>query len=64
MFVQQDIHISLSISLYHSTRSFQYINTCEKHDRAFILLLQKMLHNLFPTSIKIHRKLIISKYKK
>jgi hypothetical protein len=46
MFVQQAIHISLSIPLYHSTRSFQFINTHEQHDRAFVLLPYEMLHNL------------------
>jgi hypothetical protein len=35
MSIQQVIHLSLSIALYHSTRSFQFINTCEENDRAF-----------------------------
>jgi hypothetical protein len=29
MFVQQVVHITLSMPLYHSTRSFQLINTCQ-----------------------------------
>jgi hypothetical protein len=38
---QQTIHVTLSISFYHSTRSFQFINTCKEHDRTFVLLPQK-----------------------
>ncbi len=41
MFVQQAIHITLSIPLHHATRSFQFINTCEEENRDFILFPQK-----------------------
>jgi hypothetical protein len=36
--IQQVVHISLSIPLYHSERSFQFINICEESNRASILL--------------------------
>jgi hypothetical protein len=52
----------VSIPLYHCTRSFQSINICAKHDRTFILLLQKIDY-LFLTSTKFHFKLLIDKYK-
>ncbi len=35
MSIQQAVHICLSIPLYDSTRSFQFINTCEENNRAF-----------------------------
>jgi len=41
MFIQQVVHITLSIPLYHSTRSFQFINTCQQQDKTFVLLSQK-----------------------
>ncbi len=41
MFIQQVVHITLSIPLYHSIRSFQFINTCQQQDRTFVLLPQK-----------------------
>jgi hypothetical protein len=45
MFVQQGVHITLSIPLsipfYHSTRSFQFINICQQQDRTLVLLPQK-----------------------
>jgi hypothetical protein len=62
MSIQQVVHISLFISLYHSTRSFQFINTCEQQDRAFILLPQKILQQLSPNSIEIHWKSLVDKY--
>ncbi len=40
----------MSISLYHCTRSFQLVNTCEEHDKYFVLLSQKVLNNLYSTS--------------
>jgi hypothetical protein len=63
MFVQQVLHMYLLIPLCHSTRSFQFMNTCEEHDRVFVLLPLKMLHNLSPTSIDIHCKSIVDNYK-
>jgi hypothetical protein len=41
MSTQQVVHITISIPLYHSTRSFQFINTCQQQDRTFVLLPQK-----------------------
>jgi hypothetical protein len=62
MSIQQAIHLFLSISLYHSTRSFQFIYTCEKNDRAFVLLPQKILNKSSPNSTNIHYKSLIEKY--
>ncbi len=42
MFVQQAIHITLSIPLHHATRSFQFINTCEEENKAFVLFPQNI----------------------
>jgi hypothetical protein len=61
--IQQAIHILLSIQFYHSTKSFQFINTCEKSKKPFMLLPQKILQNLIPTSTNIHCKSLIEKYK-
>jgi hypothetical protein len=41
MSIQQVMHISLLIPFYHSTRSFQFINICNEHERVFVLLPQK-----------------------
>jgi hypothetical protein len=30
--IQQVVYLTLSIPLYHSTRSFQFINTCQQQD--------------------------------
>lgn len=38
--VQQTIQIISSISFYHTTRSFQFINTCETHDKTKVLIPQ------------------------
>jgi mRNA degradation ribonuclease J1/J2 len=42
MSMQQVVHIIVSMPLYHSTRLFQFINTCQQQDRAFVLLPQKI----------------------
>jgi hypothetical protein len=60
MLIQRAVHICLSIPLYHSTRSFQFINTCQENDRAFVLLPQKILNKLSLTNI--HCKSLIEKY--
>jgi hypothetical protein len=39
--IQQVVYLTLSILLYHSTRSFQFINTCQQQDITFVLLSQK-----------------------
>jgi hypothetical protein len=41
MSIQQIIHIRLSIPLYHSTRSFQFINIYEENNRAFVYYHKK-----------------------
>jgi len=63
MSIQQAMHISLSIPFYHSTRSFQFINTCNEHERTFVLLPQKILRNSTPTSTNIQCKSLVYKYK-
>ncbi len=52
---------SEKIKLYHSTRSFQFINTCEENTTTFVLLSQKLLNKLSPNSIDIHCKSLIEK---
>jgi hypothetical protein len=56
MLIQQAVHICLSIPLYHSIKSFQFINICEENDRTFVLLPQKILNKLFLNSTYIHYK--------
>jgi hypothetical protein len=41
MFVQQVVHITLSMPLYHSPISFQFINTCQQQDITYVLLSQR-----------------------
>jgi hypothetical protein len=36
--VQQTIQIILSISFYHTTRSFPFINTYETHNKTKVLI--------------------------
>ncbi len=52
----------MSIPLYYCTRSFQFVNICIKHDKAFILSLQKIDY-LSLISTNFHFKSIIDKYK-
>jgi hypothetical protein len=54
MSIQQTVHISLSIQFYHSTRSFQFINTCNEHEKPFVLLPQKN-YTIYP----LHQKTFI-----
>jgi len=63
MSIRQVVHIFLSIPFYHSTISFQFINTCEENNREFVLLPQKILNKLSPNLVDIHRELLIEKYK-
>jgi hypothetical protein len=62
MFTQQSVHNTLSIPLYNSTRSFQFINTCQQQNRALVLLPQKIIQGLSPNSTKIHYKSLIDKH--
>jgi hypothetical protein len=64
MSIQQVVHRCLSIPLYHLTRSFQSVNMCEENNKAFFLLLQKILNKIFPNWIDIHCKSLIEKYKR
>jgi hypothetical protein len=41
MSIQQVLHICLSIPKYHSTRSFQFINTCEEDNIASFFITTK-----------------------
>ncbi len=57
------LYICLSIPLYHSTRSFQFINICQENDKTFVLLPPKIFLKLSTNSIDIHCKSLIEKYK-
>jgi hypothetical protein len=63
MLIQQTIHIVLSIPFYHSTKSFQFINTCDEYERTFILLPINMLHKLLATFTNVHCKSLFDKYR-
>jgi len=43
MYVQQAMHLKLSMPLYYTTRFFQFINTCKEHEKTFVLLPQTLL---------------------
>lgn len=45
MYVQQAMHLTLSMPLYYTTRFFQFINTCKEHEKTFVLLPQTLLQN-------------------
>jgi hypothetical protein len=55
----QVVHITLSIPLYHSTKSFQFINTCQQQNRTFLLLSQKIIQGLSSNFTKIHCKSLV-----
>jgi len=61
MLIQQVVHIFLSIPLYHSTRSFQFIIICEENNNKLFYYILKL--KKFPNSINIHCKSLIEKYK-
>jgi len=48
-------------TLYYSTISFQFINTCQQQDRTFILLSHKIIQGLSLNSTKIHCKSLVGK---
>jgi hypothetical protein len=60
--IQQAIHIVLFIPFYHSTRSFQFINTCDEYERTSVLLPKNMLQKLLTTFRNVHCKSLIDKY--
>jgi hypothetical protein len=62
MYVQQAIHLTLSMPLYYTTRFFQFINTCKKHKKTFVLLPQTLLQKKNSTSIDIYYKSLIDIY--
>jgi len=49
MFIEQVVHITLSIPLYHSTRSFQFINTCIIINKRITRLISKFYKNPLQT---------------
>ncbi len=59
--IQQVVYLTLSIPLYHSTRSFQFINTCQQQDKTFVLLPQKK-YDLSLSFTKLHCKSLVDKY--
>jgi hypothetical protein len=61
--IQQAMYISLSIHFITHQDNFQFINTCNEHERTFVLLPQKILHNLTPTSTNIQCKSLVYKHK-
>jgi hypothetical protein len=62
MSIQQVVHITLSIPLYHSTSSFQFLNTCQQQDKTFVLLPQKIIQGLSPNSTEFHCKSLVDQY--
>jgi hypothetical protein len=55
MSIQQVVHITLSMPLYHPTKSFQFINTFQQ-DITFVLLSQKK----YKDYIRILQKSIVN----
>jgi hypothetical protein len=49
MLIQQAIYILF----YHPTKSFQFIDRCEEHDKKIVWWPQKILHKLFLNSTEI-----------
>jgi hypothetical protein len=55
-------YMSLSIYFYHSTKSFQFLNSCEKKIEILYYHHRKW-KKLPPTTIDVHCKSLIDKYK-
>jgi hypothetical protein len=62
MFVRLVAYLVLSLSLYHSSRTFQFINISPFEERAFVLKSQVALNELEPNSNNIMCSSIIDKY--
>jgi len=60
--VAQLVYCVLSLPLYHSFQTFQFINTFPYEKCVFVLKSQVPLHELEPNSIDIMYSLIIDKY--
>jgi DNA replication protein DnaC len=60
---QLAVYLSLSMPLYHASRSFQFINTSEEESKAKILLPSSMLNKLEGESTEIFCKSSIDKYR-
>ncbi len=50
MSTQQVVHIPLSIPLYHSIRTFQFVNTCEQQDTTYYY--HKTHYNNYPQTLQ------------
>jgi hypothetical protein len=61
MFIQQVVHIKLSMPLHKSTRSFQFIYTCHNKIK-HLYYYHKKIQGLFSNSTKIHCKSLVDKY--
>jgi hypothetical protein len=62
MVAQLVIYLVLSLPLYHSFQTFQFINISPFEERAFVLKSQVTLNELEPNSIDIMCSLIIKKH--
>jgi hypothetical protein len=62
MIVQLVAYLVLSLSLYHSFWTFQFINIFPFENHAFVLKSQVALNELEPNSIDIMCSSIINKY--
>ncbi len=62
MVVQLFVYLVLSLPLYHSSRTFQFINTSPFEKQAFVLKSQVALNELKPNSTNIMCSSIIDKY--
>jgi hypothetical protein len=49
-------------TLYHSTISFQFINTCQQQDKNICIITTKKIQGLSPNSTKTHCKSLVDKY--
>jgi hypothetical protein len=62
MVVQLEVYLVLFLPLYHSSQTFQFINTSPFEERVFVLKSQVALNELKSNSIDIMCLLIIDKY--
>jgi len=60
LYIQQVVHITLSIPLYHSIRSFQFINTCQQQDKHLYYYHKKNIRLI--SNVEIHCKSLVDKY--
>jgi len=62
MVIQLVAYLMLSLPLYHSSRTFQFINSFPFEERTFVLKSQVALNELERNSTNIMCSLIINKY--